>query len=141
MASEGGAALLDSSVLIAYFDTADPHSANADALMEALERRSSRVLLSTLVIQEVLTLLLYRKQIEAVDVFNQYIQGNSAVSVVVCDMAGVNNALNLARSRKWLPKLSLTDWCLAEIALHSRIPLYTFDRQLEHLVKRLRKIS
>ncbi len=124
--------LIDASVWIAYFDIEDSHTAKAKKLFEEFLRDRTILLLSDYVIQEILTVLLYKRKTSLVEMFTQYLKDEALIQIVDIDTLLLHKTIQFAKSHEWRPKLSLTDWSLLFLAKNLELPLYTFDIQLEH---------
>lgn len=126
----------DANVWIAYFDKDDSLASRAeDLILETIQ--SHRVfIVTTFVIQEVLTVFLYKEKQKTADVFTRFISEHSLSQIIIHDFESIQASIVFAKKLHWRPKLSLTDWTLFYGAITSEYALYTFDKQLENALKR-----
>lgn len=130
--------LIDSSVWIAYFDKDDPHTERAKKILNELTESGSALLLTDYVIQEIITVLLYKNKPKLAECFMEYLEDEPSAEILSIDAPLVQKTMRFAKSKNWRPKLSLTDWSMFYLANTLNLPLYTFDRQLDHVVKKKR---
>lgn len=133
--------IVDSSVWIAYFDKDDSHSCTAEKLLVEWTSSYTRLIVTSFVVQEVCTVLLYHEKHEALKTFFSFIKENGNLSLLVIDMELIERALIFANRHAWRPKISLNDWVLLYLAAHIGDTLATFDRQLINAYARFTKAS
>lgn len=138
MASLDRRALVDSSVWIAYFDKDDIHARAAQKTLEELNQNSATLLLTDYVIQEIITVLLYKNKPQLAERFMEYLDDEESTEIVSIDALLLKRTMEFAKLKKWRPKLSLTDWSLLFLANTLNLPLYTFDVQLDHACRKKR---
>jgi len=122
--------LIDANIWIAYFDLDDSLNKKAEKIINSHLKSNNFLLLSDYIIQEVITVFLYRNRIEQMEKFINFIYGNNDISILGIEKDFAQNILNLARKRKFKPKLSLTDWSLLFLSQTFYLKLLTFDKQL-----------
>lgn len=128
--------LIDSSVWIAYFDRDDSHTERAKNILKEYTADSFVLLLTDYVIQEVVTVLLYKNKPTLVERFIEYLDSESSIEIVSIDAHHVRKTIQFAKTKNWRPKLSLTDWSLFFLAMNLPIYLATFDGQLDHACRK-----
>lgn len=129
--------LVDANIWIAYFNQADPQSAKAKQYVHNLEDSNDRVLVTDFVLQETVTILLYKNQSKAVGQFLNYIRDRDNIEIVSIDSDLWNTTFKYIQGYKFKPKLSFTDWSLLFLADEFNFNLLTFDKQLANAHKRL----
>lgn len=122
--------LIDSSVWIAYFDRDDSHADRAKKILDEYTADSSILLVTDYVIQEVVTVLLYKNKPMIVERFMEYLDDEPSIEIVSIDAHHVRKTIQFAKTKYWRPKLSLTDWSLLFLARNLNLHLATFDNQL-----------
>ena len=89
------------------------------------------------VIQEILTVLLYSSQYALVESFMNAVRGDANIVIVDTPIGWLDNAITLAASRRFKPKLSCIDWLLLSRSIATGVPILTFDKQLLAASKKL----
>lgn len=138
MVLSASSCLVDSSVWIAYFNKDDIHSQACQQILENAFSNKTQLVITTFVIQEVVTVLLYSNKPKAIELFLTFIEENPLITLLVCDMNYIQRSIACANKNNWKPKCSLTDWSLITAALSTRQPLMTFDRQLRNALKKVK---
>lgn len=129
--------LVDANIWIAYFDQTDSTSEKAKKYIKQLEDKQQRTLVTDFVIQEVVTLLLYKGKTKQVEQFIAYIQTQPHIDVVKIDTEFWEKTMTYIASKRYQPKLSFTDWSLLFLKDHFQFNLLTFDKQLQSTAKHL----
>lgn len=130
--------LIGSSVWIAYFDKDDSHAERAKKILNELTESSAILLLTDYMIQEIITVLLYKNKPKLAECFMEYLEDEPSAEILSIDASLLQKTMRFAKSKNWRPKLSLTDWSLFTLASTLNLTLYTFDGQLNHAVKKKR---
>lgn len=128
--------LIDSSVWVAYFDRDDSHTEQAKKILNECVDHSLVLLLTDYVIQEVVTVLLYKNKPALVERFMKYLDDEPLLEIVNIDAHHVQKTIQFAKTKKWSPKLSLTDWSLFFLAKNLDLQLATFDSQLDRAYRK-----
>ena len=71
------AVIIDASIWIALFHITDTLHKQAVSIMELLEKNKTALILPTFIIQEVVTVLLYKKQSHLIDIWFDFIDTNN----------------------------------------------------------------
>lgn len=133
--------IVDANIWIAYFDITDSLSSRAKKHILDFETSRQPVLLTDFIIQEVVTVLLYKNMSKSVQQFMRYIHEQDYIEIVSIDTELWDNTIQFIEGRKFTPKLSLTDWSLLFLANTYNFLLVTFDKQLSNTSKRLARQS
>lgn len=123
--------VLDSSVILAFYNEIDQFHAEAVQAVDRLEQAVSIV--HPYVIQEVATLLTYRLGVEAARNFIEDMRSSDNVLI-----PAVNAEKDMAYFLRVNRKISFTDTALVRIAEEMNASLLTFDRQLRALLRQSR---
>lgn len=124
---DGQAHIVDSSVLIAFYIEDDSCHKEAFALLQEIERGT--LLLHPYVIQEVVTVLVYKSGVALAKKFIADIQKAHNVTVLPVDVTR-----EMKRFVSLNKRVSFADSSLIAAAEGYRFPLVTFDKQLRSLV-------
>ncbi len=136
--ASGASVCIDANVWIAYFDLDDSLSSKACALLDQVLASEQHFIITTLVIQEALTVFLYSAKPKAAKLFLDFIEQHPLATIVVCDFDMIQKSIAYAERARWKPKLSLTDWSLLYGASVAGYTLLTFDRQLSNALTRMK---
>lgn len=120
--------LIDSSVWIAVFLDTDPQHSKALRLTEELK---GTIYLPYCVVNEVASVVTYKHSKEQSEFFFDFIRDNH--QIIFIDDA-VEDEISFYRSLS--NRISFTDGALMHLSKKLRVPLITFDRQLEKLAKK-----
>lgn len=129
--------LIDANAWIAYVDADDTLYNKAGDYLELLDEQGYQFIITNFIIQEVLTILLYKKQIKLVENFLTYINTKSTVQILSIDTILLQDIIEFIKKCGYKPKISLTDWSLLFLATQFKIDLLTFDKQLNNTYKKL----
>lgn len=131
------AQLVDANVWIAYFDKDDSLSEQGRDLLKQTHAESRPLLLTDFIIQEVLTIFLYKNKITYIEKFLNYIETQPHIEIIGIDGLLWKRVTQFMRRHKHIPKLSFTDWSLLYLATAFGFGLDTFDKQLNTTYQRL----
>ncbi len=123
--------ILDSSAVIAYYNTEDAH--HTEALRGAEVFRNKKTVLHPFVIQEVATVLTYRFGFRETGQFFADIR--DAGDVVIPPVQIEKDIAFFERAGK---KMSFTDLTLIRLSQELNAPLFTFDRQILSFLQSMR---
>lgn len=135
MALNADAVLVDSSVWIAFFDKDDVHYNKAKALFDLVA--PATLLLTDYVVQEIITIFLYRDQKILLDELMITLE-RPDIEIISVENYFLKQTIRFADEHEYKPKISLTDWLLLFLAKELGFNLLTFDKQLANATKRLR---
>lgn len=122
--------ILDSSAIIAYYNTEDPNHTESVRISETF--RDKRAVLHPFVIQEVATVFTYRfGHLEAVRFFAD-IRGTESVMIPT-----VQIEKDIAFFEQAGKKMSFADLALVRLSREMRAPLFTFDKQILSLLRNM----
>jgi len=128
--------LIDANVWLAFFIEDDPYHRTADQALELLIQQDRGGFITDFVLQEIITILLYRKKIQAAELFLKYIQQDQ-IELFNLDAACFHQIMTFIQQHHYQPKLSLADWSLLFLAKECSLELMTFDKQLYNAYKKL----
>lgn len=131
------AQLVDANVWIAYFDKDDSLSEQGRDLLKQTHVESHPLLITDFIIQEVLTIFLYKNKADHIEKFLNYIETQPHIEVIGIDGLLWKRVAQFMRRHKHIPKLSFTDWSLLYLATAFGFGLNTFDKQLNNTYQRL----
>lgn len=94
------------------------------------------LLFTDYVIQEVITIFLYKKQHALIAELMTTIQKEN-VEIITVESIFLKSLLKFIDSAGYKPKLSLADWSLLFLTEELGIPLLTFDKQLAAAYRKL----
>ena len=137
MASAATPYLIDANIYIGFINEEDSTHESKKNLVEDLNRNGSSFVLLDHVIQEILTVLLYRDQQASIRSFMETFLIDQNVFPVDTPISWMNDAITLATQQKFIPKMSLTDWLLLSRSIVTGAPILTFDKQLLAASKKL----
>lgn len=120
--------ILDSSAVIAYYNTEDPHHVEVLRVSETF--REKRIVLHPFVIQEVATAFAYRFGPSETEQFFADIRG--AESIVIPTLEIEKDIRFFEEAGK---KMSFTDLALVRLSREMRAPLVTFDKQILSMLR------
>lgn len=123
--------VVDSSVILAYYNEIDDFHAEAVKAANRLEQAIAIV--HPYVIQEVVTLLTYRRGVEGARQFLEDIR--NADNILVPAVDAEKDMLYFLQVNR---KISFTDVALVRLAKEMNASLLTFDRQILSLLKDMR---
>ncbi|MEK7208151.1 MAG: type II toxin-antitoxin system VapC family toxin [Patescibacteria group bacterium] len=123
--------VLDSSAVIAYYNTEDPHHSESLRISEAFSDK--KAVLHPFVIQEVATAFAYRFGPAEAEQFFADIRGAASMLIPV-----VQVEKDIAFFEQVGKKMSFTDLALVRLAKEMRAPLFTFDKQILSLMQDLK---
>lgn len=127
MESVANAVLVDANIWIAYFDKTDSLYNKAQSVIDS--KANNVLLLTDYVIQEVITIFLYKKQHNLIPELMKTIKEEN-VEIITVESIFLKSLLQFIEDCHYRPKLSLADWSLLFLTEELGIPLLTFDRQL-----------
>lgn len=125
--------IVDANVWIAYFDRNDSLSDHARSLLKSIFDQEGRIVITDFVIQEVMTVLLYKNKHHAAELFFQFVDDEDLIEIFHCDRTLLHQIIHFAAKKSWKQKLSFTDWSLAFLSHHFNMKLLSFDKQLLRL--------
>ncbi|MFA6475719.1 MAG: PIN domain-containing protein [Patescibacteria group bacterium] len=134
MGSNVNSVLVDASVWVAYFDKNDVLYYKAGKLLDRTEDKVR--ILTDYVVQEVITIFLYKKQPQLIQELLNIIQHDNT-EIISVESVFLNSLMTFIKEQNYQPKMSLTDWSLVFLAGELGLPLYTFDKQLQNTHRRL----
>jgi predicted nucleic acid-binding protein len=129
--------LIDANVCIGYVNRDDALYAQAHQAISHIRKGDFSVFILDHVIQEVLTVLLYRNKPELVKHFMDFIDNDPTIHAIDSPINWIRDSIKLASKQLFQPKMSLIDWLLLSRSLSTGIPLLTFDKQLLNAHKKL----
>ena len=132
MALEETRILIDANIFVSFLNEADSEHDHAQKEVSMLEEKGAVFIVLDHVIQETLTVLLYKYQGTNTHRFWNMIEEKSTIATIDTSLLHLKSALDLASQSSFQPKLSLTDWLLLFLSKHWQIPLLTFDKQLKN---------
>lgn len=138
MESSVNTVLVDASVWIAYFNANDVLYQKAQSVID--EKENHTLILTDYVLQEVITVFLYKKQAGLIEELMNTLQKEN-VEIVSVENFFLTSILKFIKQLKYKPKMSLTDWSLLSLAAEFGFPLLTFDKQLLNTHLRLTRQS
>lgn len=129
--------LIDANVLVGAYDSSDTHhNASLKTLIDLIEAQGTGIILDH-VIQEVMTVFLYKSaNLPAKDLLYR-LTTDPLFFVVESTFNWIQDALTLAETQNFLPKISMTDWLLLSRSIVTGTPILTFDKQLLAASKKL----
>ncbi|MBI2410762.1 MAG: PIN domain-containing protein [Candidatus Kerfeldbacteria bacterium] len=139
MASDDKPYLTDANIWIAYFDKGETQSELAKEFLEFMIEQYYPIIISSLVIQEVMTVLLYKNKHTLAQDFMEYIQRQPTISILSVDESLLEKITVYMKKHQFRPKLSFTDWSLLFLTEHAKLDLVTLDKQLANTYKRFAK--
>ncbi len=123
--------VLDSSAVIAYYNTEDPHHSESLRISEAF--RDKRAVLHPFVIQEVATAFAYRfGPLETKQFFADVRGAESMLIPVIQIEKDIEFFQQVGR------KMSFTDLALVRLAKEMKAPMFTFDKQILSLMRNMK---
>lgn len=129
--------LIDANVLVGAYDSSDAHhDASLNMLVDLVEAQGTGIVLDH-VIQEVITVLLYRSANTHAKEFLSRLVTDPLFFVVESTFSWIQDALALAEMQHFRPKISTTDWLLLSRSISTDAPILTFDKQLLAASKKL----
>ncbi len=128
-------AIIDANIWIALFHRTDTLHKQAVGIMQLLEENAIPLILPTFIIQEVMTVLLYKKQSRLIDVWFEFIETNH-VKILHTDDETPQRTHQMMKAKKYTPKLSYTDWYLFTLSRDQHWPVVTLDKQLDGLLRK-----
>lgn len=129
--------LVDANVCVGFFDQDDKLHHQAQEALKTIRSQGTSVLLLDHVIQEALTVMLYNgKNDEALYFIESAFRGQD-LDVVDTPAEWLQDAMHLAQSQSYKPKMSTVDWVLLSRSVATGIPILTFDKQLLVASKKL----
>jgi predicted nucleic acid-binding protein len=130
--------LIDANVWISYLDKDDSHYSRSGILIHShIKHQSNLLLLTDYIIQEVITLFLYKRKPELVEEFIRLIHRETYIEILAVDSYFLASILDFIKQQQYLPKISLTDWSLLFLASEFDLKLVTFDKQLNNAYNKL----
>lgn len=122
--------IVDANIWVAYFDRNDTLSDHALSLLKDIFNQNTRIVVTDFVIQEVMTVLLYKNKHHAAELFFQFVDDEVSIEIFHCDRTLLHQTILFAAKKIWKPKCSFTDWSLAFLSHHFNMKLLSFDKQL-----------
>lgn len=132
MVSDGNNLLIDANVWIAYVDKSESHFREARKIIRDAIKKAKWIFLTDFIIQEVLTVLLYKEKQHLAETFLEFINDEPQVSIIGIDTLLLQESAYFAQQKKYKPKISFTDWSLLYVADNCVVDLVTFDKQLQN---------
>lgn len=126
--------LIDASVWVAYFDTNDTLHRQAQSVLNG--KTDTVLLLTDYIVQEVITVFLYKKQHQLIEELMKTIQKEN-VEIISVESSFLKSLLKFIKQFSYSPKISLADWSLMFLAEELGLPISTFDKQLNNTYSRL----
>lgn len=136
MESNLKAVVVDANVWIALLDKQDSLYDKAYTILKSFDAKT-QVLLTDYVIQEVMTVLLYKNRQRVINTFLRYIEDEPRFITIGIDPEFFSSVTKFIADRKYSPKISLTDWSLLFLQTYFAVNLVTFDKQLAHASRRI----
>ena len=121
--------LLDSSFLVSLWLPDDSNHENAARLF--LEISTGTLLVHPYVIQEVITLLTYKRKTKEVETFLRFVSESRNIIILPVH---IKNEIEVFK--KYKQKMSFTDVVLVGVANMLGVELVTFDKQMLRLFKK-----
>lgn len=137
MESAGTPYLIDANICLGFINQTDTLYLASKKLVERSRANGSSFVLLDHVIQEILTVLLYRNQQDAIETFMKVFMVDPQVLLIDSPISWLQEATTLAKQQAYHQKMSLTDWLLLSRSLTTGIPILTFDKQLLAASKKL----
>ncbi len=128
---ENNSFVIDSSVLVAFYDDRDIH--HTDALIVMKEIQGRNVFVHSYVVQEVATILCYRFGSLLARRFLEDVVNSENVTIPWTDVKEEIEFFNNLNK-----KISFTDTSLILLSKKKGIPLLTFDRQAIALLRKIK---
>ncbi len=123
--------ILDSSVIIALFKDSDIHHERAKKYFYSDED----LVIPTCALNEILSVLKMRNGLEAVKNCTEFIYNSENIDIYDMGNELVDEAVQFFAKHK--NNLSMTDTLLLTLSRKTKIPLLTFDKELEKLTHTL----
>ncbi|MCR4314164.1 MAG: PIN domain-containing protein [Candidatus Uhrbacteria bacterium] len=129
--------LIDANVYLGYVNEHDSLHDQADEVITNHLNAGSTFILLDHIIQEIATVLLYRREHEILDSFIKSLSSDEKLFIVDTPIIWLENAVVLAKKQSYQPKISMTDWLLLSRSIITGAPILTFDKQLLAASKKL----
>ena len=129
--------LIDANVLIGAFDTKDALHEQAFSILSDLVVVGGTGVVLDHVIQETLSVFLYRSANELASQLLERLQSDPSFFTVETPLIWMQESIDLAKQQRFRPKISLTDWLILYRSFVTGAPILTFDKQLLAASKKL----
>lgn len=136
MESSVKAVVVDANIWIALIDKQDSLHDQAYEILQEIDEET-QILLTDYVVQEVITVLLYKKRSQLIQGFLKYFRSNPHIISISIDTDFFDSITKYIEKQNYSPKLALTDWSLLFLADYFEIHVLTFDKQLANACKKL----
>lgn len=134
MASNVHSTLVDACVWIAYLDKSDSLHSKANKVISK-KITSGSLVLTDFIIQEVLTIFLYKNNSAYVEEFLHLLQSDDRLEILSIDTTFLNELVGFIQNQNYQPKISLTDWSILFLGSEFDLEILTFDKQLDRTYK------
>lgn len=124
--------IFDANIWIAYFSDQDSLSDQAVDYVESIPEGQSNVIMTDFLIQEIITVFLYKNQMNSIKNFLKFLDKEQLIVTVGIDTELFKELIEFIKSHLFKPRLSLTDWSLLFLAQSFNFELITFDKQLNN---------
>ena len=128
---ENNSFVIDSSVLVAFYDDRDVHHADALVVMKEIQGRN--IFIHSYVVQEVATILSYRFGPILAKRFLEDVINSENVTIPWTEVKKEIEFFNNLNK-----KISFTDTSLILLSKDKGIPLLTFDKQIISLLRKIK---
>lgn len=129
--------LIDANIFVSFLDENDSLHERASNDVFHHENAGITFILLDHVLQEVLTVFLYRNMGQQAENFWHILQTKENIAVIDTSLLHIESALSSAKKFNYRPKMSLTDWLLFFLSKHWNIGIFTFDQQLKNAALKL----
>lgn len=129
--------IIDANIWVAFFDEGDALHKDAKKYMVDIPSKNANVIVTDYLIQEIITVFLYKNQPSSVKKFLDFLKTERLVATVGIDTKLLDEVMRFIDTYSFKPKLSLTDWSLLFLAQTFEFELITFDKQLMNAHRRL----
>lgn len=136
MELRGKGIIIDANMWVAFFDKSDALHEAANKYMVDIPSKNANVIVTDFLIQEIITVFLYKNKPSSVKKFLDFLKTERLVATVGIDTKLLDEVMRFIDIHSYKPKLSLTDWAILYLSTEFNFSLLTFDKQLMNTYRR-----